>query len=159
MHWALRACAPSRLGGQAPPVSAPLRITFVVVVDLVVVRDYLEGMHSMGILQGGVEQVLCIRVAVAHKVCRPVRLPHPGCLRVRSVLVDVIAQVEDYVEVFVLGYRPVDREVALLKVRARGEGERHRVQGSAGLRRGLGAPYTADLVASLKAVPVVPGRL
>jgi hypothetical protein len=74
------------------------------------------------------------------------------------VLVDVVAQVQDHVEV-VLGQVPVGGVVALLEVLAGHEGQVQANEGAARVGAGPGAADPAQVAAGPEAVPVVAARV
>jgi hypothetical protein len=74
------------------------------------------------------------------------------------VLVDVVAQVQDHVEV-VLGQVPVGGVVALLEVLAGHQGQVQAAEGAARVGAGPGADHPAEVAAGPEPVPVVAARV
>jgi hypothetical protein len=125
-----------------------------VVVELVVVPGDDPRVRGVGALQVRVRLVLRVAVAVVLErgdLPRRVRagIAARGRVDVRRVLVDVVAEVQDDVQIL-LGQVVVGREVAVLVLRARDEREGHRVERGAGGRGRLRAADRAELPAARK---------
>src|SRR6185436_11759874 len=95
------------------------------------------------------ESVELVAESLAHRPGR--RVPGP-------VLVDVVAIVEDEIELF-LGEVAEGCEVAVLVALAAGIGEAQRRRHGAHRRRGPGAADPAHLLADAEAIPIGPGGL
>ncbi len=171
---AVRLCGPQRhvlvvrLVRRRPP-SGPLRggqrrgvvradRARVVVLHLMVVRyddPRRGGVRGLEIRVGLVLRVATTVVRERHDLVAQVQ-PRSPCRG--AVLVDVVAQVQDDARV-VLGHPAVDGEVALLVVRAGGEGHHQVTAGCADRGRGAGAADRREVALGAEAVEVVGVRV
>src|SRR5262249_2607233 len=125
----------------------------VVVLDLVVVPGAEPRMARVRGLKVGVALVQRVTDAVFVERRRLARAVRPDVVRAPGGFVDVIADVDDQIEV-VLAHVAIRDEVALLELLAGGEGEAETVAVSAGGRRGPRTTDPAHLASGAEPVPV-----
>ena len=125
----------------------------VVVGDLVIVPDREPRRRGMGGLQVAVELVERITIAELRQRRRNANLMPSHQPRSPGLLVDVVAEVDHQVEV-ARGHVAIGREVALLVLLARGEGEAQPLRRARGGRRGARATDRTLRRARPEPVPV-----